>query len=499
MENRPVKTIAKAAAIFLFGTVLAKLLTYIFRLVIARTGVENYGLLSIALAIFGVISVVCVFGMDTGLYGLISSSLKQEEKERVKRFIKSASKLSLALSLMLSFLLFILSDFIAIAFFHTEELSLILKIIAIAIPFGVMRTIFQMALRAFQLIKYDTITRIAENILKLILTIIFLGMGYAVFGITWAYTISIFASFILSIFYFQRKVFTVFTTKVKAKLINKELLVYSWPLLLNSISMIILTWTDTLMIGFFRGVTEVGLYNTAAPTANLISLLTKSIMAVFLPVTAALYLGNQKKQLENTYKTTIRWIFLINSFPVLLFVLFPREILSLFFGQSYGQAYPSLIILSIFFCISSLTDVPRDILLMHKKTKTIFHITLIGVIANVILNLFLIPPYGYNGAALATGASFLITTILFFSVARSKANVHFFDATYLKMLLSMLIIAALTIIVKSQIPSMDTATFILLAIAAVALHGLVLLLLNCFKKEELMIIKAGIRKIRSRK
>ena len=76
IDEKPVRTIAKAAFIFFTGTILAKFLTYIFRLIIARTGVEEYGLISIALAIFGVVSVISIFGMDTGQFGLISTSKK---------------------------------------------------------------------------------------------------------------------------------------------------------------------------------------------------------------------------------------------------------------------------------------------------------------------------------------------------------------------------------------------------------------------------------------
>ncbi|HIH58995.1 MAG TPA: oligosaccharide flippase family protein, partial [Nanoarchaeota archaeon] len=141
-DQKPMNTIAKAAIIILFGTIFIKLLTYVFRIIIARTGVENYGLISLGLAVYGVISVICIFGMDTGLYGLLSRTIQKEE-EKAKEFIVSAVKISLALSLILSFLLFILSDWLALTYFHNENLKIIIQIIAISIPFGVFRSIIQ--------------------------------------------------------------------------------------------------------------------------------------------------------------------------------------------------------------------------------------------------------------------------------------------------------------------------------------------------------------------
>src|SRR3989338_4561895 len=180
-DQKPMNTIAKAAIIILFGTIFIKLLTYVFQIT----------LISLGLAVYGVISVICIFGMDTGLYGLLSRTIQKEE-EKAKEFIVSAVKISLALSLILSFLLFILSDWLALTYFHNENLKIIIQIIAISIPFGVFRSIIQTTLRSFQLVKLDTAIRIFENITKLIIVIILLYFGLGVIGIALSYTLSIF-------------------------------------------------------------------------------------------------------------------------------------------------------------------------------------------------------------------------------------------------------------------------------------------------------------------
>ncbi len=204
-DQKPMNTIAKAAIIILFGTIFIKLLTYVFRIIIARTGVENYGLISLGLAVYGVISVICIFGMDTGLYGLLSRTIQKEE-EKAKEFIVSAVKISLALSLILSFLLFILSDWLALTYFHNENLKIIIQIIAISIPFGVFRSIIQTTLRSFQLVKLDTAIRIFENITKLIIVIILLYFGLGVIGIALSYSLNIF-KFSPCSFLFRKKNF----------------------------------------------------------------------------------------------------------------------------------------------------------------------------------------------------------------------------------------------------------------------------------------------------
>ena len=136
-----IKVIAKGAIVFFIGTIFIKLLTYIYRLIIARAGVEQYGLFSIALAIFTVISTVCIFGMETGLYGIISNLDKKKQSNEIITSIKSATKFSTILSLISAFLLFILADYISLNYFHEPSLSILLKVISIALPFASLRTI----------------------------------------------------------------------------------------------------------------------------------------------------------------------------------------------------------------------------------------------------------------------------------------------------------------------------------------------------------------------
>jgi len=58
-------------------------------------------------------------------------------------------------------------------------------------------------------------------------------------------------------------------------------------------------------------------------------------------------------------------------------------------------------------------------LISENLTKLSFYRTLIGMIINVLLNIFLIPRYGINGAAFATLVSYTLAT---FSIGISKST-----------------------------------------------------------------------------
>jgi O-antigen/teichoic acid export membrane protein len=478
-EESPLKRIAKGALIVTIGLFFTKLLGYIIRMFSARLGPENYGVISLGLAIFGILTTVCALGMESGLFGLSSTS-KKEEKISI---FQSATSITLIASILAGFLLFILSDYIAITWFNNENWGIMLKILAVILPFNVTKTIFQVLMRTFELVKYDIYSRIIENLSRTIIIITLFFIGLNVIGVTLAYLISIIITFLFLMIIIQKKICKLIDSNTK--IINKELIVYSVPLLFNNFIIQLMSWIDTIMLGLLKNSSDVGLYNTAIPTAGLISTNTRSIMTIFLPVIGSLYISNQIEKLKEVFKSTIKWTLIINSIIFINLVIFSKEVLSIMFGEVYSVASSSLIILSSFFLFSSLSDGPRDILLMFKETKKIFRITLIGLIENIILSYILITKIGINGAAIATGISFLTITILFYFNAYKKINIHPFNKEIFFLFFVIIISSILGVIIKNNFVIESIYGLIIGGLITTSIYFLLLIILRFIKINEI--------------
>ena len=66
-ENKAIKTVAKGAGIVFLGVFISKVLGYLYRMIIARIGPEEYGLLSIGIAVVSIISFFPLLGLDLGV------------------------------------------------------------------------------------------------------------------------------------------------------------------------------------------------------------------------------------------------------------------------------------------------------------------------------------------------------------------------------------------------------------------------------------------------
>ena len=298
-------------------------------------------------------------------------------------------------------------------------------------------------------------------------------------------------------FYLLQKVFSI-TGKVKPIYYNKEMLSYSFPLLLSGVFVVIIVWASTIMLGYLRTASEVGIYNAASPTSALLFIIPTAIISLFLPVITGLYSRNKKMQIKNIYKKVSKWIFIAN-FPIMLIMfVFSSKIIEILFGAQYAEAGNVLSILSVGCLIYSVSYTSSNILSMIRKTKTILFITTIFVVSNIILNYFLIPILGVNGAALASSSSFLISSILFIFFCYKEAGLQPFSKEFFKAfllgILSMLVVYSIRQLLS---PSLTIIITFLLFIMFILIYFVLLFVFKIIDKEDLEIIKLIRNKVAS--
>jgi len=103
--------------------------------------------------------------------------------------------------------------------------------------------------------------------------VIFLNLSFT--GVFYAYTVSLAIPCLLLIRYAIKHLPASirYNAKQTANPVATELLLFSIPLLGVAMLQMIIAWTDTLMLGYFRLLADVGLYNAALPLAQNIALI----------------------------------------------------------------------------------------------------------------------------------------------------------------------------------------------------------------------------------
>ena len=199
---------------------------------------------------------------------------------------------------------------------------------------------------------------------------------------------------------------------------------------------------------------------------------------------------NKIEDLRRTYSVVTKWMLSL-IFPVFLLVfLFPDQIIKILFGTEYIAGATALSILVFGFMIHAVVGPTAAILQTYGKTKIVMMTNYIGAVINFGLNLLLIPVYGVNGAAIATGFSLALLHILKFLFAYQVAKIQPFRLSYLKIIFASLIAVFVVYLLTEYVIGVSTFVLITMLFVFLTIYFFLLLLMKSFDENDLMIMRA---------
>ena len=492
--NQSLQKIAKGTGIIFIGTIVGMLLGFVSRIIVVRCITQSeYGIVSLALVLLSIFATISTLGLSDGTARQIAFYRGKDDTLKIKGVMISSLQIALITSVLLSLVLFFTSNIISTNVFHSPELSSPLKIFSIAIPFFVLINIFISIFRGFDRVEPNVYF---QNILRSVIYILFLAgailLGLSFIGVIYAYLASIMLTCIAFAVYAMKKL----PTSVKGKgeknvnSVKKELLFFSLPLLAVSMFGMIMQWTDTLMLGYFKTPDVVGLYNAALPLANLIPVVLNAMVFLYIPITSRLYSQNLMSEMRRSHAILTKWIFSL-TFPLFLIIfLFPETVLNILFGPRYIQAGLALQILALGMFIHIFLG-PNAVLMSVGKTRFLMWTTLIGAIMNITLNIFLIPPLGIIGAAIASASTLVVIKLLNTTKLYLLFGIHPFTKNYLKPILtSVLLVFVIFTFVKSMFDGIPFWLLLMLFLLFIGGYGLSILLTKSFDTEDIMMLLA---------
>ncbi|MEO0825649.1 MAG: flippase [Cyanobacteria bacterium J06639_16] len=176
------------------------------------------------------------------------------------------------------------------------------------------------------------------------------------------------------------------------------------PLLLVSGSHIILSQTDTLMIGTLINAKAVGIYSAALKTSLWVPFILIAVNAISAPLIASLYAQGDRPGLQQLVSTVARWMFYPAFAIAVVLISFSKPILQLF-GTEFAAAKVALIILILGQLVNVGVGSVAYLMMMTGHQNQSALVMGVSALTNVILNLIGIHFLGIIGAALATALS----------------------------------------------------------------------------------------------
>ena len=179
---------------------------------------------------------------------------------------------------------------------------------------------------------------------------------------------------------------------------------------ISFVAFLIYTQIDKMMIKYYLGEKEIGVYSIGVALSSIFAILIGPIQNSMYPKMLELYKKNYKEYYSFYLKTNtiITYLYLVLAI-VSIFVV--RWLFKYVYSEEYNQAIMVYSILTVSVLVRANAIFQMGHMVIKNITKKSFYKTLTGLVMNTVLNIILIPKYGINGAAIATSLTHFVTAI----------------------------------------------------------------------------------------
>ncbi|MFN8187973.1 MAG: flippase [Gaiellales bacterium] len=192
----------------------------------------------------------------------------------------------------------------------------------------------------------------------------------------------------------------------------REILTFTVPLLSSDLLYTVMNTTDAILLERFGSADDVGAFRVILPAAQMNQVVLSSFSLLFTPMAARLFARGDREGINQTYWGTAIWTAVI-SFPIFALTFSLAQSLTVtLYEQRYEESATYLALLSFGYFFQAALGFNGLTLKVFGLLRYIVTINLLAMVANVALNLALIPKYGPLGAAIGTCGTLIVHNLL---------------------------------------------------------------------------------------
>lgn len=180
-----------------------------------------------------------------------------------------------------------------------------------------------------------------------------------------------------------------------------ELLSHSWPLLINAVTLFLLSQSDLWLVGAYASKEDVAVYGAAARLVMLTAISLNIVNMVMPPLIARMHAQNDLARLERLLRSVATLAAIPALIILVMFMLFAAPIMELIYGEHYRNGAAVLMILSAGQIANVLTGSCGYVLIMTGHRKTIMVITIASAMVALSTGLYFVQVFGITGLATA--------------------------------------------------------------------------------------------------
>jgi O-antigen/teichoic acid export membrane protein len=435
--RRQMGHISCQSSVFFAGTIFSAAAGYLFKIYLARVlGAEALGIYALGMTIIGFLGIFNALGLPQSAVRFVATYCATGKLELLRGFLGRGILLLLISNVLLGGVVLLVGPWIALHFYHTQALQIYLGWFAFIMVLGALNTFLGQVLAGYKDVARRTvITNFIGSPAMMILTLGLASLGLGLRGYIVAQAVSaVLVLILLAAMVWRLTPRAARSFASESPPLEKEVTSFSAVVLGTGLLEFLMAQSDKILIGFYLGAREVGIYAVATTLVTFVPILLQSVNQIFSPSIADLYARGQQELLGRIFQTLTKWIIGL-TIPLAAVMIFFASPLMRIFGSDFEAGWPILVIGTVGQLVNCGVGSVGYLLLMSGNQRRLIKIEAVMAVLMVLLNLFLIPRWGITGAAIGAAITNVIGNVWYLGEVRRRLGLFPYNRSYLRLAL----------------------------------------------------------------
>lgn len=330
----------------------------------------------------------------------------------------------------------------------------------------------------------NTTCNFINNVSRILVQMVAVFLGFGLAGLAGGFVAGMFVATIIEFLFFDLQLVRFGWQHIKS--LSK----FSFWLFLTSGGGLVFSYADTLMIGYFMGNADVGVYRIVLQFTLVSSFMAQAILPTLWPKISRWSKTGEIGLIEQSFSRAFSYSMIL-AVPILAGGVFLGDrLLYFFYGTEFIKGYTTLVIMLIVQIVNVFDYSFATYLSALDRQKESFKVTTVAAAANIVLNFLLIPVMGIEGAAVATLVSMILNVVLAQQILSKTITIRFEHNSLFNIFKASVVMSIFIIIYRLLVPLSNVSLTLVPVVLGALVYGILILKLDRKIYEELTEILA---------
>ncbi|WP_336003531.1 flippase [Halorientalis halophila] len=369
---------------------------------------SKYGMLSLAVAVFGAVGVFSKLGIAKSGARYIAE-YKEREPGQIPHILRVAFGLNLVAVVVVSSVLLVGHGYLA-SLFDEPGLESLLLFGALFLAFEALTVFSQLVLQGFEEIRLAATIDVVNYGCRLLFAVGLVWFGFGALGALGGYIVGFATASLVGGWFVYARFYRGAETSAVETGLSRRIAEYAVPVTATNTAHSLSKRVDTVLVGYFLTPVAVTFYIVSKQVMTFVETPLTALGFTLSPTFGAQKADDNVGQAARIYEEALTYSLLFYVPAAAGIYLVAEPVIRLLFGAEYLGATPVLKVFTVYIVLRSITKITSNALDYLGRARERAIAKGGTAVLNVGLNVLLIPLLGVVGAAVATIATYTLYT-----------------------------------------------------------------------------------------